>query len=175
MLAPLLLGLLIAVRPARAAHGGCPNLCEISVTPVNAASALPTCASVQTYGDDCDCGLLLTLKNLCDAPIRVVDFSFYTCVKAGASEVGPCSTLEPGFEATALFPFPRASGTGQKPTHLHLQIADVDYMVDVVTNVGGFRSSGCAIEHRAGSCDAGTAVALIAAMLVLRRRRSPPG
>jgi hypothetical protein len=56
----------------RAASAGCPATCAITVNPASSVPALPTCATWELPGEECDCGVLATFNNACALAFQAV-------------------------------------------------------------------------------------------------------
>jgi hypothetical protein len=54
---------------------------------------------------------------------------------------------------------------------LRLQIADVEYLIDINTTVHEFDSGGCSIGHRGGPPELEFGIMLVATVLAFRRSR----
>jgi hypothetical protein len=151
---------------AGTARAGCPNQCEASVVATRLEPP-SRCILLDGRVQDCDCAVLLEVRNECSASIEALDFSFRSCSGPGATQ-GDCRLVAPGGRASW---FSSLSVLGEQESVLQLRSPEGDHSLHVLTKVESFEDGGCAIV--AARPVAGLSLCCVPIVgLALRRRRA---
>jgi len=152
----------------------CENRCELAVEPATLLPALP-CARLETLPQECDCAILISLRNTCAGTLEAVDFSFRSCIFDGKGEQG-CTRVEPDGQASLFLPL-KQLGKAEFSHTVHS--AEGDHVLSVRGNVSSFGDDGPGCRVSSAGTEPGFAAPPVFGLLAvtwlfaLRRRRVP--